>query len=826
MTSPRVISLDIESYGACHANSEGKLLPEQKLFNPLRSMHTDGVTRDDLVLTVAITLPEYDPRCNSSFPDSKTTITNSTSTSKTKSVTDSNKSQTSSCQEQTRQDSAPWSCSTLAALSPATSMVFQMSVESHRTLLRKWLQHSNTILGMNLQFDIQYLRQLPDFRFVLDGRQTLIDLSVVNYIHNELRPEKSLKSLGPVLGTHTYEQTIKDGRFKSPKDAEIISYNAQDTHNTMLCVSELAKRILKDQPCPTNTQSISSIETLPSPSTSTEKVSDSEPRTSSSASRKSSLTLSSGPSPSVETTQSSTSCLPPPSTSASSLSTSSHSQLALCPKTLMKSLAETKESKLSPQSIEHYSDTIWSCITMSESGIPMSFDLLNKQLKNLTFKCEIAARVSKSKYNLVLEGTGSAKSKQEFIDEIIEEIDSHSSIDILSHPLLSLTPKTKKISWSEDNRNLLSSYLPKDHRLQSAIRVVKYHASAQKLISTYLYPLLKHRRNRPQDKSSVLIPFSKEIGLAHPTWYIVPSLPKDTGSEGGTIQGRITCKSPSAQTFPPPIKKAMKSRWTNGSIIGFDLSQIELRVAALLSGDDKLIQSFTEGLDLHTDRTVSVFGEDIQSDPAFKSKWRQIGKTLNFADLFLASASRMQRTVVEMCGDLMPIPFFNNIVKTRYLQRPGLCSWQYELACVAETQGTLVLPITGQSRTFTSFEVDHTKWDRNRIVAPVYNKNFKSLLNEVVNFPIQTTAGNVLLQIQHNLNRMMGSMNRVGRRPLMFLQVYDAVYFDCPTEQVSDLEEMISNAVDLVVHGGGYWNQLQQIFQRTVPVLYEVEQVS
>lgn len=267
----------------------------------------------------------------------------------------------------------------------------------------------------------------------------------------------------------------------------------------------------------------------------------------------------------------------------------------------------------------------------------------------------------------------------------------------------------------------------------------------------------------------------------------------------------------------------MQSRWSDGVILGFDLSQIELRVAALLSGDEKLLQSYNDNLDLHTDRTISVFGEDIQQEPDFKSKFRQIGKTLNFADLFLASASRMQRTVVEMCGDLMPIPFFENIVRTRYDQRPGLCEWQYELCKVVEDHGMVVLPFTGQSRTFAGFQINHSKWAQDRIVSPIYSKNFKSPLNEIVNFPIQTTAGNTLLQIQHKLSRLLPSLNSTGARPLMFLQVYDAVYFDCPANQVDDLNELIGVAVDDVASNRGYWGNLQQLFHREVPLLYETE---
>ena len=791
----KIISLDIETYGACHRNTNDELLPEQKVFNPYRSIHTDGVSPHDLILTAAITLPQFDPRPT---PDT------------------------------------PWSATSLAQLVPADTMVFQMSVESHRSYLRKWLHHADTILGMNLQFDIQYLRHSPDFRHVLKSTQTLIDLSIVNYLHSELRPEKSLKSLGPILGTHTYQNTIKDGRFKNPLDPEIISYNAQDTHNTMVCIAELSKRIAKEQICdpttttnqlPLNCSSQTPTSQLPLEKQLTIFPSEISPV----ASKKFSSSQPSGVSPSGEQPLSSMSCPPLKSTQRNSPSASSpilHSKSleTLHENQTLETLAKTKTSKLSPYSIGHYSDTIWTCIRMTEAGIPLSIPHLTHLLSQLTRKCALAAKLASSKFNLILEGPGSAKSKQAFLTLLLNTIESESPhLNVLDNPLLTLTPKTKQISWSEDNRNLIASHLPQTHPLKAAIRVIKYHASSQKLISTYIYPLLFHKRNRPQDRSATLLPHTHSIGIAPPQWYIVPSLPKDTGSEGGTIQGRITCKNPSAQTFPPLIKSAMKSRWSNGTIIGFDLSQVELRVAALLSGDTKLIQSFTENLDLHTDRTLSVFGPDIESEPNFKSKWRQIGKTLNFADLFLASAPRMQRTVMEMCGELLPIPFFQNIVKTRYDQRPGLSTWQYELASLAETHNNICLPFIGQSRTFTNFQINHSLWQAKQILSSPFNKTHKSLLNEVVNFPIQTTAGNVLLQIQHYLHRNLPGFNTAGRRPLMFLQIYDSVYFDCPSPQIPRLVDLIKDAVSYVVSPSGYWGHLQHFFDREVPLLYEIE---
>jgi DNA polymerase-1 len=287
-------------------------------------------------------------------------------------------------------------------------------------------------------------------------------------------------------------------------------------------------------------------------------------------------------------------------------------------------------------------------------------------------------------------------------------------------------------------------------------------------------------------------------------WFIVPSASKDaSGDEGGTIQARITCKRPSAQTFPPEIKQCIQSRWVGGRIISMDLSQIELRMAALCSGDPSLLAAFNTGLDLHTHRAVQLFGQDSVTRPTFKKRERQVGKTMNFADLFLASPQRMRMSVHEMTGELMPLSFFEEVARSRPDARPGLHRWQQSLISRVATDGYLLLPILGQSRTFVGGPAAH--------------------LNEVVNFPIQTQASNTLIQIQSRLLEYLPKLYTQGPRPLMFLQVYDAIYFDVPPQYEDSLKAAVQQAVLDVASPSGYWGRLQEYYGNQVPLEYEID---
>jgi len=555
------------------------------------------------------------------------------------------------------------------------TMVLNLTNPGDRRILGAWLAHADTLIGMNLLYDLLYLRaRSVYFRELLAGRHLLIDLAVVNYLSNELRPETSLKALGIALGAYSYEKTAKD-RF--PFDETLFDYNARDSHNTVLALSLLARRIEADYP---------------------------------------------------------------------------------------------GSDKLSPACLRFYSDTLWSLVRMSESGIPMSLPGLKGLLKAMNLKAELARRLAQSQLSLTLKGEGSDLSKRQFIDQLVQAVEARTHESLAGHRLLKLTEKAKRISFAQENRNFLGAQLPKEHPLQVGIKLTKAYTHATKLTSTYIYPLLFHRSNDPTDKSSILLPCTQDVGLAYPSWYPVPSGDKDdSGGFGGTLQGRITCKKPAAQTFPPEIKKCIRSRWPHGVIISLDLSQIELRVAALLSKDPSLVAEYAKPKpDLHTDRAIQAFtlegltkkyGPDFRTHPGFQEYERQGGKTLNFADLFRASAERMQATFLDMFGEIVPLPFFRAIQASRPSLRPGLWAWQEELLKTAKRDGYIILPITGQSRQFgggTDYEG-----------------------NEIVNFPVQTTAGNVLLRIQSTVHHLLGPLDDNPIRP--FLNIYDALFFDCRT---------------------------------------------
>src|SRR5215204_4215481 len=90
--------------------------------------------------------------------------------------------------------------------------------------------------------------------------------------------------------------------------------------------------------------------------------------------------------------------------------------------------------------------------------------------------------------------------------------------------------------------------------------------------------------------------------------------------------GRMACDHPNLQNIPRsgPLRSYIRAPEGRVFVIA-DYSQIELRVAAKISGDTQMLSAYTEGRDLHTLTAQSLIGRDEISKDA-----RKLAKAVNF----------------------------------------------------------------------------------------------------------------------------------------------------------------------------------------------------
>jgi len=111
---------------------------------------------------------------------------------------------------------------------------------------------------------------------------------------------------------------------------------------------------------------------------------------------------------------------------------------------------------------------------------------------------------------------------------------------------------------------------------------------------------------------------------------------RTTFSQTGAATGRFSSKDPNLQNIPIKTENGRKIRRAfiadKGNVLAaFDYSQIELRLAAFLSGDEKLIAIFKRGEDVHESVAAQMF--DVAPNEVTK-EMRRRAKVINFGILY------------------------------------------------------------------------------------------------------------------------------------------------------------------------------------------------
>jgi len=109
-----------------------------------------------------------------------------------------------------------------------------------------------------------------------------------------------------------------------------------------------------------------------------------------------------------------------------------------------------------------------------------------------------------------------------------------------------------------------------------------------------------------------------------------------TSIQTGAVTGRMATKDPSIQNIPNKTELGRKIRNAfiaekGFKLVAFDYSQIELRIAAFLSGDEKFIDIFRRGEDVHAAVAAQVFG--VPTDKITKAMRTQ-AKVINFGVMY------------------------------------------------------------------------------------------------------------------------------------------------------------------------------------------------
>ena len=184
---------------------------------------------------------------------------------------------------------------------------------------------------------------------------------------------------------------------------------------------------------------------------------------------------------------------------------------------------------------------------------------------------------------------------------------------------------TQQLSEVLFNRLLISGKIRKTPKGKLSTRATEL----EKLREIHpIIPLILEFRELQKLKTTYIEPFPKLVGKdgrIHTTFI-----------QTGTVTGRLASQNPNLQNIPIKTELGQEFRKVfiaekGYKLLSLDFSQIDLRIAAHIAKDEKMIEAFRRGIDIHTETAAEVFDVPLEK---VSPKMRREAKALNFGIIY------------------------------------------------------------------------------------------------------------------------------------------------------------------------------------------------
>lgn len=267
------------------------------------------------------------------------------------------------------------------------------------------------------------------------------------------------------------------------------------------------------------------------------------------------------------------------------------------------------------------------------------------------------------------------------------------------------------------------------------------------------------------------------------------------------MQCRVTCRRPPPQTYPPVVRAAITTRFRPGSLFIADLSQIELRVLAVLSGDPILLDVFKTGQDPHLTTAEAVYATGNVERPKDPYIFRKVGKKVNFLTIYGGGANRLQQVLVEEVGLNVTKKNCYDLLQGYFKKFLGVAKWIEKIVAETDKRGYVEVPFIGTTRP----------------LPQAGSTNREPYAKIAVNFYPQAIGANVQLDATVALDRQFIQRSMLA---LTGLQVYDNVYVECPEAERTQVRTLIHEAIT----GSQYWHDVCELYGNEVSLEYDIQE--
>jgi DNA polymerase-1 len=241
-----------------------------------------------------------------------------------------------------------------------------------------------------------------------------------------------------------------------------------------------------------------------------------------------------------------------------------------------------------------------------------------------------------------------------------------------------------------------------------------------------------------------------------------------------TATGRISSTEPNLQNIPIRMELGRQIRKVfipkDGCVLlDADYSQIELRILAHMSGDEKLIEAYNMAEDIHRITASQVFGVPLDE---VTPQQRRNAKAVNFGIIYGISSFGLSQDLSISKKEA------DSYIRQYFETYPSIKDYIDGLVSSAKEKGYSV-----------------TMYNRRRPIPELSSSNFmqRSFGERIaMNAPIQGTAADIIKLAMINV---YNALKDGGYRSKLILQVHDELLVETYADEIEDVKKIISDGM-------------------------------
>ncbi len=271
-------------------------------------------------------------------------------------------------------------------------------------------------------------------------------------------------------------------------------------------------------------------------------------------------------------------------------------------------------------------------------------------------------------------------------------------------------------------------------------------------------------------------------------------------NQTGTATGRLSSSQPNLQNIPVRTKEGKEIRKAfcaekDCLLLSLDYSQIELRLAAHFSGDEKLRKAFFQGKDIHQQTAAEIKGIPLEK---VTPELRQQAKAINFGILY----GQGPHGLAQSAG--ISYERAQEFIQLYFAAFPGVKKYIERTIAQAREKGYV-----------------ETLFGRRRYLPEINSSSAvlrKAAERMAINAPLQGTAADLIkaamLKIQKKIEKDFPQIK-------MVLQIHDELIFEAPKKDIltpaREFQKIMENIYPLEVpivvtkRAGKNWGELKSL---------------